>query len=218
MDDIAAASLGEVRPRCRCAGFRRSRATGPRSEYPDALVFLGAWLADPLRVAAVAPSGRALAELITSEISAATGPVLELGPGTGSFTRALIARGVAERDLTLVELGTDFAQLLQRRYPASHVLSTDAGRLKQVGLSLESMGAVVSGLPILSMTPKKTIAILRGAFACLKPGGAFYQFTYGPMCPVPRPILARLELGATRIGTAMKNVPPAAVYRIARRS
>jgi phosphatidylethanolamine/phosphatidyl-N-methylethanolamine N-methyltransferase len=214
MDDVAAASLGAVKPRCRCSGFRRTRATG--SGYPDALLLLGAWLADPLRVAAVAPSGRALAELITSEISSATGPVLELGPGTGSFTRALIARGVAEHDLTLVELTADFAHLLQGRYPESRVLSIDAARLGHAGLRRQSMGAVVSGLPILSMTPRKTISILRGAFSCLRPGGAFYQFTYGPMCPVARPILARLELGAVRIGMTMKNVPPAAVYRISR--
>ncbi|TIT80529.1 MAG: phospholipid methyltransferase, partial [Mesorhizobium sp.] len=50
----------------------------------------------------------------------------------------------------------------------------------------------------------------------LKPGGAFYQFTYGPRCPVARPILEGLGLSATHIGRTMLNVPPAAVYRIVR--
>jgi phospholipid N-methyltransferase len=69
---------------------------------PDVLFFLRAWTCHPLRVAAIAPSGTALAELITREIAPTCGAVLELGPGTGVFTRALLARGVREEDLTLV--------------------------------------------------------------------------------------------------------------------
>ncbi|TIV94667.1 MAG: phospholipid methyltransferase, partial [Mesorhizobium sp.] len=71
----------------------------------ETLQFFRAWLSEPLRVAAVTPSGRALAALIVSEISPATGPVLELGPGTGVFTRALLGRGIAEENLALIELG-----------------------------------------------------------------------------------------------------------------
>ena len=76
----------------------------------DLLPFFRAWVADPKRVSAISPSSSALAELITSEISPATGSVLELGPGTGVFTRALIARGLDEGDLTLVEAGAEFAK------------------------------------------------------------------------------------------------------------
>jgi phosphatidylethanolamine/phosphatidyl-N-methylethanolamine N-methyltransferase len=183
----------------------------------DALIFLGAWMSDPLRVAAVAPSGRALAELITSEISAETGPVLELGPGTGIFTRALLTRGVAEQNLTLVELGPDFAQLLQTRFPSARILCMDAARLRRAGLfQAETLGAIVSGMPLLSMPLPKVMAILTGAFGYLRPGSAFYQFTYGPRCPVPSRIMDRLGLKATRIGLAFRNIPPAAVYRISR--
>ena len=94
----------------------------------------------------------------------------------------------------------------------------DATRLKDVELfGGKAAGAVVSGLPLLSMPPKKVIAILEGAFGHLRPDGAFYQFTYGPRCPVKRTLLDRLGLKATRIGRAVANVPPAAVYRIRRR-
>ena len=74
--------------------------------------FLLAWLRAPLRIASITPSGPRLAGLMTKEISALTGPVLELGPGTGVFTAALLKRGIAERDLTLVEYEQDFATLL----------------------------------------------------------------------------------------------------------
>jgi phospholipid N-methyltransferase len=185
----------------------------------DFFPFFRAGMSNPSRVAAVAPSGSALAELITPEISPETGPVLELGPGMGVFTRALLARGVAESDLTLVEYGSDFVRLLSVRFPNARVLWMDAVWLVRERIFEEApVGAVVSGLPLLSMPPRKVMAIVGGAFGYMRPGGSFYQFTYGPRCPVPRPLLDRLGLKATRIGRALANVPPAAVYRITRRA
>jgi phospholipid N-methyltransferase len=187
-------------------------------ECSDYLRFFRSWVANPLRVAAVAPSGDTLSRLMTREISASDGAILELGPGTGAFTRALLDRGVDESDLTLVEYGPEFARLLELRFPQARVLRMDASQLG--GRELfpgASVGAVVSGLPLLSMPPRKIIAILSGAFSYVRPNGAFYQFTYGPRCPVPRPILDRLGLKARRIGGTVRNIPPAAVYRITRR-
>lgn len=180
--------------------------------------FFRAWLSDPLRVAAVMPSGAALARLITSEIEPAHGPVLELGPGTGVFTLALLERGLAQEELALVECGSEFAERLARRFPQEALLQMDAAKLKRVPLfEGRPLGAVVSGLPLLSMPPRKVLAILDTAFCRLRPGGAFYQFTYGFTCPVSRVMLDRLGLKAVSIGRAWTNVPPASVYRITRR-
>jgi phospholipid N-methyltransferase len=171
-----------------------------------------------VRTGAIAPSGRSLADAITAEISPATGPVIELGPGTGVFTRALLARGVPERQLALIEYGSDFARVLQFRFPQATVLWMDASRMDSIKLfGGEPAGAVVSGLPLLSMSARKAMAVLSGAFNQLRPGGAFYQFTYGPLCPVPRPILDRLGLKAKRVGRTFANMPPAAVYKLTRR-
>jgi phosphatidylethanolamine/phosphatidyl-N-methylethanolamine N-methyltransferase len=76
---------------------------------------------------------------------------------------------------------------------------------------------VVSGLPLLSMPPKTVTAILAGSFAHLRDDGCFYQFTYGPRCPVRGKVLEGLRLEATRMGRTLRNIPPAAVYRISRR-
>ncbi|MEQ1950081.1 class I SAM-dependent methyltransferase [Mesorhizobium yinganensis] len=185
----------------------------------DFLHFFRSWVSAPMRVAAVAPSGPVLARLITSEIKPEVGPVLELGPGTGVFTRALLAKGVPESDLTLIEFGPEFARLLTARFPQARVVSLDAARIVEAGLFQSgSVGAVVSGLPLLSMPQDKVAAIVAGAFAALRPDGGFYQFTYGPRCPIPPAILDRLGLKAVRIGLALRNIPPAAVYRIARES
>ncbi len=184
----------------------------------NALTFFRSLIADPRRVAAIAPSSPALANAITAEISPVSAPVIELGPGTGVFTKALLARGVPEEKLALVEYGPDFARMLRSRYPRAHVLRMDAARLKSVKLfGGELVGAVVSGLPLLSMPANVVTAILEGAFAHMRADGAFYQFTYGPRCPVRRSILERLGLKAVRIGGAFANMPPASVYRVRRR-
>lgn len=184
----------------------------------DFLSFFLAWMSAPGRVGAIAPSGEALANLITSEITQATGPIIELGPGTGAFTYKLLQRGVRQENLTLVEYGSDFARLLQVRFPGTRVLWMDAGQLAASSLFEGApVGAVVSGLPLLNMSTRKIVSIVGGAFSYIRPGGAFYQFTYGMTCPVPRPILDRLGLKAKLLDRAVLNVPPAAVYRLTRR-
>ena len=184
----------------------------------DILPFFRAWIRDPLRVAAVAPSGPVASSLMAQEITAETGRVIELGPGTGVFTRALLDRGVRQQDLTLVEYGSDFIPLLQQRFPGARVLWMDAAWLVREKLFEGApVGAVVSGLGLLTMPPGKVLAILGGAFAYLRSGGAFYQITYGPRCPVPDAILDHLGLQASCIGQTYRNLPPASVYRISRR-
>jgi phospholipid N-methyltransferase len=183
----------------------------------DLLPFLRAWVSDPMRVAAISPSGSALTELMTREVNPEDGPVLELGPGTGVFTRGLLARGLNQNDLTLIEAGRDFAETLASRFPQARVICMDATRLGKANLYPEkNLGSVVSGLPLLSMKPRQVMGILGGAFRYMRPGGYFYQFTYSPRCPVHPNILDRLGLKATRVGHTMRNVPPSSVYRLSR--
>lgn len=189
----------------------------PSCPMNEQLSFLRSWVSAPRRVAAVAPSSRSLATLITREIGADDAPVLELGVGTGVFTQQLIARGIAQEQLTLIEFGADFARSLQAKFPSATVLCMDATRLADVELFGGNMaGAVVSGLPLLSMSPLQVARILKGAFTHLRQDGSFYQFTYGPRCPVPRATLDRFGLQARHAGRTLANLPPAAVYRISR--
>lgn len=181
----------------------------------DSYQFFRAWIRDPLRVASITPSGKALSDLIVREIGPETGRVIELGPGTGVFTHALLRRGVAEEDIVLVEKGPEFASLLQQRFPKAVIACTDAAKIAR--FCTEPAGAAISGLPLLSMRPEKVFAILAGTFSRLEEHAALYQFTYGLRCPVPRAVLDRLGLSAVRIGGTIRNVPPAFVYRIGRK-
>lgn len=194
-------------------------ATGARrAALIDTLAFLRAWLGAPLRVAALAPSSEALARLITAGISEAQAPVIELGAGTGVFTRALLARGVPEEALALVESDANLARLLRARFPRARVLAVDAARLRGAALfGGAAAGAVVSGLPLLSMPPRRITAVLAAALGYLRPGAPLYQFTYGVRCPVPAQVMEHLGLSAVPIGRTLANLPPATVYRITRR-
>lgn len=183
----------------------------------EQLSFLCNWVSAPRRVAAIAPSSQALAALITRGVSVHDAPVIELGAGTGVFTRQLIARGIPQEQLALVEFGSNFAHGLRAAFPATRVLCMDAARLGDIELfDGKEAGAVVSGLPLLSMPPLQVARILKAAFTHLRPGGAFYQFTYGPRCPVPRAILERFGLHARFVGGTLANLPPAAVFQICR--
>ncbi len=185
--------------------------------FSEQFTFLRDWVSDPFRVGAVAPSSHSLADLITGEITGAQAPIIELGPGTGVFTRRLIERGIPQEKMALVESGQEFAKHLDWRFPDARVLCMDASALDKIELfGGQQAGAVVSGLPLLSMPLRQIIRILRASFFHLRPGASFYQFTYGLGCPVPKPILDRCGLRARRIGGTLINVPPAAVYRISR--
>lgn len=201
--------------------FTAARATqGHRCwhRFSDFFNFFSSWVSNPMRIASVAPSSAALGRLMTREIDSASGPVIELGPGTGAFTKSLLARGVAESDLTLVEFESAFVKILRKRFSAARILQMDAAELaRQELFPAATVGAVISGLPLLAMSPQSILRILAGAFVYLRPGAGFYQFTYGFFCPVDRVILDRLGLKATRVGSTLRNFPPASVYRISRR-
>jgi phospholipid N-methyltransferase len=129
------------------------RGSGQSLQARGTARFLRAWLADPLAIAAVAPSGRTLARLMTAGIGPETCPIIELGAGTGVFTRALLSRGVASENLLLVERSPAFALLLCERFPDMDIVCDFAQRLDHhAATRLPGLpGAIVSGLPLLAM-------------------------------------------------------------------
>lgn len=208
------------------AGVAGRRVTGhvanrvdPHSWVAERVRFLRAWRANPKGIGAIWPSSARLASAMTRDVTPSSGPCLELGAGTGSFTRALIRRGLTPAQLTLVEMDPQFAQQLRRDYPEAYVYQGDAAKLADEPLFADSLaGVAICGLPMLNMPLKQQIGILRGTFAQLRPGGAMVLFTYGPRCPVPQRVLDRLGLRAHHVETVLANMPPAHVWKLTRRS
>ena len=151
---------------------------------------------------------------MAAQVPAGKGPVVELGPGTGKITRALIAAGIAAADLHLFEINAPFVELLHLRHPDATIHHRGAQQMTQVGLS--DVRAVVSGLPLLSFPRGLQDEILTAAFELLPPGAPFIQFTYGPSNPVPQPLMTRLGLVAQRRCRIWGNLPPARVYTLTR--
>ncbi len=180
----------------------------------DFALFMGQILRSPKTISAMAPSSRGLARAITAEIGPHTGPVAEFGPGTGVFTRMLLTRGVAPADLTLFEVNPTFAASLREKFPGLRVVT---GGAQDIADHCKEVGAVVSGLPLLSFPETLTRAILTGMLRVLRPGGVMYQFTYGPRSPVPDNIADDLGLVATPGQRIWLNLPPARVYKLERR-
>ena len=180
-------------------------------------LFVREWLRNPLRVGAVAPSGAALASAITSGLGAADGPVLELGPGTGAFTSALIARGIPPDQITAVEASPGFASSLALRFPQIRVRQGDAARLAAlVSFDRGTVKTVICGLPLLSIPTTTTYRVMRSCFDLLSDDGAMRLFTYGPRCSVPKPVMARLGLVSQRHAFVPMNIPPASVHILRR--
>lgn len=184
--------------------------------------FFRQWLKNPLTVAAISPSSRQLARQMTAELPHSAKRVIELGGGTGVFTRALLEHGIAPADLLVLELNEELHQHLVRAFPQVQVVCADARDLVRVagdrGFGPEAPAdAIVSGLGLLSMPRQDQQAILSAAFQCLAPEGRFIQFTYGPANPVAREVLEALDLSSRRASFTWWNVPPATVYVYARR-
>src|SRR3954465_1022078 len=128
---------------------RFERKNGIRID--DEVRFFRSWMEKPLSMGAVAPSGRALARTMAAYVDPKIpGPIVELGPGTGPVTEALVARGIDPARLILVEFDPTFCRLLRARYPPAMVVQGDAYSLRRLLSTLVSQpaAAVVSGLPL----------------------------------------------------------------------
>lgn len=179
--------------------------------------FFRSWIQNPLAIGAVAPSGRLLSKLMATSLAAGA-RVIELGGGTGTVTQAILDTGVRPEDLVVVEQNTQFVQLLKRRFPESSIIEADATAVTEhVGQARGSFDFVISGLPLLLFSTAQKTKLLSEAFELLAPSGVLHQFTYAGRCPIGRDLRARLGLQTSLIGIAPFNLPPAFVYRFARR-
>ncbi len=184
--------------------------------FGDEARFIRSWFENPLSTGAVTPSGRFLARAMARCVDpAAKGPVVELGPGTGPVTEALLHRGVEQERLVLVEFDASFCRLLARRFPKALIVKGDAYRLAETlrGHGVEPPAAVVSSLPLLTKPDAARVELLRQAFELMGPNGAFVQFTYGVKSPVPlRAKGAATDFCAQASAPIWLNLPPARVW------
>jgi phosphatidylethanolamine/phosphatidyl-N-methylethanolamine N-methyltransferase len=178
----------------------------------DEVRFLRSWIEKPLHVGAVMPSGRVLARTMAQYVDIkSSGPVVELGPGTGAITSALIEHGVEQKRLVLVEYNPGFCALLRDRYPHAKVVQGDAYKLRDSLWDVLNVpaSAVVSGLPLVTKPMLTRLRLIRDAFLTLAPGAPFVQFTYSVVPPIPKSLPGVSTEASERI---WMNLPPARVW------
>lgn len=179
----------------------------------DEVRFLRSWIEKPLHMGAVMPSGRVLARTMAQYVdSNGTGPVVELGPGTGPITSALVERGVDPARLVLLEYNPSFCALLRDRYPKATVVQGDAYALREAlwhVLHQTPAAAVVSGLPLVTKPMRTRLRLVREAFTMLAHGAPFVQFTYSVAPPIPKSLPGVVTEASERI---WMNIPPARVW------
>lgn len=179
----------------------------------DEVRFIRSWLERPLATGSVTPSGRFLARAMARNVDVdIPGPVIELGPGTGPVTEALVDRGVDPKRLVLVEFNPVFCRLLRSRYPDATVVQGDAYNLKRLleNILPEPAAAVVSGLPLLTKPVRTRVRLINDVFALTRPDAGFIQFTYSMTTPPIPKGLARVETEAS--DRIWLNFPPARVW------
>jgi phosphatidylethanolamine/phosphatidyl-N-methylethanolamine N-methyltransferase len=178
----------------------------------DEVRFLRSWIEKPLHMGAVMPSGRVLARTMAQYVDAnSSGPVVELGPGTGAITNALIEHGIDQKRLVLVEYNPGFCALLRDRYPQATVVQGDAYTLRDSLWNVLSVpaSAIVSGLPLVTKPMLTRLKLIRDAFLALAPGAPFVQFTYSVAPPIPKSLPGVSTEASERI---WMNLPPARVW------
>lgn len=191
--------------------------------------FLGEFLSNPFRTAAVAPSSRFLAAAMLTGIDfARVRTVVEYGPGTGVFTRAVLdaLRGADNRNASFIaiELNERLASKLASDHPEADVRHANALDVdKLLGDRYGAVDLVVSGLgwPSIPLEPRE--AILKKTRAALRPGGRFHTFGYHIGLCMPgawhfRRTVRDLFDNVSVSPVVWRNLPPAFVYRCAVRS
>ena len=188
--------------------FERKRGM----RFADEVRFIRSWVERPLSIGAVTPSGKILARAMARYVDPnSDGPIVELGPGTGPVTEALVEAGVAPSRLVLVEFNPAFCRILRARYPDATVVQGDAYSLRRLleALLIQPAAAVVSGLPLVTKPIKQRLRLIRDAIDLMAPGAPFVQFTYSVAAPLPK------RLGGFAVessGRIWMNIPPARVW------
>ena len=197
----------------------RARAGRKRvASLKDEARFLKTLFESPRLTGAVTPSGRRLAQAMARAIGPASdGLIIELGPGTGPVTKALLESGVAPADLLLVEYDDAFCGLLAERFGGVRVVQGDAYALKQTlaGHLQRPVRAVLSSLPLLNQKRDVRLALFDDCFSLMRLDGVFVQFTYGLTSPIPAGEWTS-RISARASAPIWRNLPPARVwtYRI----
>ena len=190
------------------SGLRKALA----EKFDDELKFFKGWIDKPKAVGSIVPTSSIAARRMASVVDPDSGlPVLELGPGTGVITRAILARGVKPENLYSIEYSDDFVRHLTAQFPGVNIIKGDAFDLDATlgdrrGMMFDS---VVSGVPLLNFPVAQRIRYIEDLLGRIPPGRPIMQLTYGPLSPVPA---GRGDYKVEHYDFVLRNIPPTQLW------
>jgi phosphatidylethanolamine/phosphatidyl-N-methylethanolamine N-methyltransferase len=186
------------------------------ARFDEELRFFRGWVDKPKAVGSIIPTSMVTARRMASVIDPTSGkPVLELGPGTGVITRAILERGVAPENLFAIEYAPEFVAHLKVRFPAINLIQGDAFNLDETlgehaGTTFDS---VISGVPLLNFPVAQRVRYVEDLLDRVPPGRPVVQLTYGPRSPVPA---GKGTYKVTRFDFIIRNIPPTTLWLYSR--
>jgi phosphatidylethanolamine/phosphatidyl-N-methylethanolamine N-methyltransferase len=189
-------------------GLRKALA----EKFDDELKFFKGWIDKPKAVGSIVPTSSIAARRMASVVNPDSGlPVLEVGPGTGVITRAILARGVKPGNLYLVEYSEDFVRHLKAQFPGVNVIHGNAFDLDATLGDKRDMvfDSVVSGVPLLNFPVSQRIRYIEDLLNRIPAGRPIMQLTYGPLSPVPA---GRGDYKVEHFDFVLRNIPPTQLW------
>jgi len=181
-------------------------------KFDDELKFFKGWIDKPKAVGSIVPTSSITARRMASVVNPNSGlPVLELGPGTGVITRAILALGVKPENLYSIEYSENFVRHLEAQFPGVNIIHGDAFDLDATlgdrrGMVFDS---VVSGVPLLNFPVAQRIRYIEDLLGRIPPGRPIMQLTYGPLSPVPP---RRGDYKVEHFDFVLRNIPPTQLW------
>lgn len=186
-------------------------------KFDDEIVFLKGMISSPDTVGSIVPTSRTTARCMARQIDLTSElPVLELGPGTGVITKAILNEGVKPNDLYCVEYSDTFTKRLVRTFPNVNILNGDAFRLDDVlgDKKDQIFNTIITSMPLLNFPMANRIALIEDLLDRLPAGRPIILFSYSASAPVPA---SGQNFKVRSINWVFRNVPPARVWAYTRR-
>jgi len=181
-------------------------------KFDDNIRFLKGVISTPKTVGAIMPTSARMANRMASIIDTGSGlPVLELGPGTGVITRAILDKGVKPENIVSVEYSSDFVRHLRGKYPGVNFINGDAFSLAETleNYRGQKFDCVISGIPLLNFPMHQRVKLIEDLLKLVPVGRPIVQFSYGPVSP----IVARPDSYTIKhFDFIMRNIPPAQIW------
>lgn len=181
-------------------------------KFDEEIRFFKGWMHNTRAVGAILPTSAITARRMASVVNPASGlPVLELGPGTGVITKAILERGVTPEKLVSVEYSTEFYNHLKAQFAGVHFINGDAFDLERTlgALKGQQFDSVVSAVPLLNFPMQRRVELIEDLLSRIPFGRPVVQISYGPLSPVvAMPSRYRIQ----HYDFVVRNIPPAQLW------